>query len=682
MTEQIDTDEQKAIFEFIAKGEGHLLVEALAGTGKTSTAIRSLQFIPQRSVLMCAFNKPIAEELQARMGTPPPGRMWKAATFHSCGLKIVQARQRIEVRPEATEDLINEAAAEWEMNQSVASSRGVRCPFGVRRVAVKLLRTLKETCTEREVQPDRIRSIGETFDLFQKLKDDEITTTIFVVSRAYYYGQDLKARRSIDFCDMTWLPVVLDLPPPGRFQVVFIDEAQDLSMPQLQLVKKLVAPNGRLVAIGDLNQSVYRWRGAVGEEVWREMKETFKATSLPLTTTFRCSKAVVREANRVVPELRAQSDAPEGDVYNCSFESLPKLLRQFINEGSTFVLSRNNADLLHTSLYLWKAGIGFQLRAGKEIVEPLYEIIDKLDKSTTERFTSSLTTWYQIEMGKAEGINATAWADRIEQQYKSLMLMLGYAQPREFRGILQDILELSAMSPITLSTVHKVKGLEADRVFLLKQTFARGRYEHEIESAIDPWLAERARERLANIDQEEMNLEYVAITRAKRDLYWVDMRGTGTMTLAKLYDIDEQVTRARQALSKSNDDGFDVGEEFDQEALDRAYDDAARVALNRQAEVITDEEAATVFSNSGGVTFGGFGTSRITTGYQAMTSTVYYAKTPVVSGGYPAPTYKPSSPPEYVPLDDEDDDEPRKSDLQRRFESLDIPDSPKSKKKK
>jgi superfamily I DNA/RNA helicase len=830
---QVDTDEQKAIVEFVKSGKGHLLIDALAGSGKTSTLFKSLPFVPQKSVLMCAFNKPIADELQARMGQAPAGSVWKAATFHSCGLKIVHAhRPRLDIRKEASEDLVNEAALEWEANAAIAGSKVKRCAFNVRRVAVDLLRKMKDTQTARELGMDVIRSLGETYDLFRKLDESEINIAIFVAARAYFNGQDLKSRRSIDFCDMTWLPVALDLAPPSRFQVVFVDEAQDLSFPQLQLVKKLVAPNGRLVMVGDLYQchpagtlvevtggkrvpiedvkigtkvvtyhdcfrgiasqgravlevgkreyagpmitieasgecvrvtpnhrvptrfvnddkprwalylmeyggttsrlgccqlfydqgfgpsmrarhelasrcwvldvfededeakiaetvtavgfglteqvfaekgqlkerllkalgdnrdraikclqafgrmyehpmyergegkhfarhysfvtqacnlfsglnqvrtfdgsrdggswattkisresfrgyvyslsvepteeglrlyvadrilvhnSIYKWRGAVGTDVWKEMIDVFKAAQLSLTTTFRCSVAAVKAANRIVPQLKAMPTAPEGDEYKCNFQELPKLLRDAAGEGETFVLSRNNADLLHTALYLWKADVGFQLRAGKEIVEPLYDIIDKLDKSSKQRFAASCSTWYQVETGKAEAINASAWADRIEQQYKSLQMMLSYAEPKEFKTILQDILQLSAMSPITLSTVHKVKGLEAERVFLLKHTFARYRYEREIEEATDPWVANRARDRLASIDQEELNLEYVAITRAKRDVIWVDMRGQDTTTLAKLYDV--QVVKKPEP---ADDDLYDrSGEEIMRDA--------------------------------------------------------------------------------------------------------------------
>jgi len=497
------TAEQNSIIELVASGKDNLLVSALAGAGKTSTILMSLASLPQKTALLCAFNKRIADELTARMPPCPKGSVWKAQTFHAIGLQTVSHHRRgIEVNKEATEDLINDAIALFVKHGKPAD----KISFQGRRAAVNLLRTLKEIHVNREVFHDHVVKVGYEYDLFGKISGEEIDRTVSTVRLAYKASQDLKNRKSIDFCDMTWLPVVLDLAPPSRYQTVFVDEAQDLSMPQLLLVKKYMAPNGRIIAVGDKNQGIYSWRGAVGDYVWNEMREVFKAKSLPLTTTFRCSRAVVKQAQQIVPTLTAREDAPQGSISSCTFEQLAGLLKAAW-EIHTFVLSRNNADLLQTALHLWKSGVGFQLAAGKEIVEPLYEIIDKLDKLSKARFSSSLATWFAVEMSRAEKANASAWAERIEQQYGMLSVMLQYAEPVSFKKVLGDILGLS-ISAIILSTVHKVKGLEADRIYLLKQTFAR----YQVGRKKPP-------------TQEDLNIEYVAITRAKQDLIWVDMPG-------------------------------------------------------------------------------------------------------------------------------------------------------------
>ena len=64
----------------------------------------------------------------------------------------------------------------------------------------------------------------------------------------------------IDFDDMIWLPVVLDL-PQRKFDRVFIDECQDLNRSQIELSLRAVKPDGRILAVGDPHQAIYSFRG-------------------------------------------------------------------------------------------------------------------------------------------------------------------------------------------------------------------------------------------------------------------------------------------------------------------------------------------------------------------------------------------------------------------------------------
>lgn len=489
------TDEQSAILEHLAKGNDHVLIDAKAGAAKTTMLLKALSVVPQKSVLLCAFNKRIADELKQRMPVVPKGSVHVASTFHAAGLRIIQSHKRVTVSPSASEELVNDACTTLDGELKV--------PFKIRRVAVRLLRMLKETFSGPEFDLEAGRNLGFAHDLFQGLVDDkQIDIAVMTTMRAYDLGLGL--RDTIDFCDMVWLPVVLGLKCPSRYQAVFVDEAQDLNALQWELVKKLVASKGRIVAVGDRAQGIYKWRGAIGDEVWKELIETLEAKQLPLTTTFRCSWAIVAEARQLVPTLNVWDEASHGSVTTIDYANLAVNLRA-IYDKQTFVLSRTNADLLQVALDLHRHRIQFHLAASKEIIEPLFEIIDKLDKLSAQRFRASLLTWFNTEILKAETLHAPALAEKVEQQFAMIALLLSYAQPVNFRRILQEILHHDT-STITLSTVHKAKGLEADRVYLLRQTFHR----HQRREKVDP---------------EELNCEYVAITRAKRDLIWVNLPG-------------------------------------------------------------------------------------------------------------------------------------------------------------
>jgi len=81
------SNEQKAIFAWFEEGTGHLVVRARAGTGKTTTIIEGIEHAPEASILLAAFNKAIATELQSRIRNPRA----QAKTLHGLGYSYVRS---------------------------------------------------------------------------------------------------------------------------------------------------------------------------------------------------------------------------------------------------------------------------------------------------------------------------------------------------------------------------------------------------------------------------------------------------------------------------------------------------------------------------------------------------------------------------------------------------------------
>ena len=69
------------------------------------------------------------------------------------------------------------------------------------------------------------------------------------------------ANAVIDFDDMIWLPVALNLPIPMTFDFLIVDEYQDSNITQQELALRF-CPSGRMVIVGDRYQSIYQFRGA------------------------------------------------------------------------------------------------------------------------------------------------------------------------------------------------------------------------------------------------------------------------------------------------------------------------------------------------------------------------------------------------------------------------------------
>ncbi len=533
------TDEQRAILDHIKLGKENLVVEALAGSGKSWTALQALTVIPQRSILMAAFSKPIATflEAQVKQTAVPRTHAIHVKTFHALGFGIIKASHpnlNLNTDGNATEAIV----------AKVCQGRAIS--FKTKRYIVRLLKLLKDTTVDLEPEADFVLGLAVDHEIFgARTSEDDMETTIDRVLAAYEASRDIANLTQIDFCDMTWLPSVCNLPPSSRYQAIIIDELQDISEPQFALLQHCMLPATRIIAIGDRRQAIYGWRSGMGDRAWAVMQDHFKAKTLWLTTTFRCSNEVVKQANVVLSienhltTLKALPDANDGSVTSIKLADLP---HQFVGGPSdvvhTFVLSRRNDVLLDCALFLHRSKTRFQLVGGKDMLAPLFELLDyKLDLGDAGKFRKSLSKWREEQIARAEKLNSPSAADRVEEQYKMLMAALESAgKPTLIKGLLGAILA-DNLSGVWLSTVHKVKGLEAQRVFLLRQSFARhANSTITLPDGSEYELGPRQQKNWNNDDgetigitirpnypQEELNIEYVAITRAKEHLVWVDM---------------------------------------------------------------------------------------------------------------------------------------------------------------
>ncbi len=504
----IPTSEQQSIFTFTGTKLGSLIIEARAGCGKTHVLMELLKTLPQSSALLLAFNKRIADEMVKRLPPIPRNRVAHVKTLHAAGLWMLKTKYpRIQVDRNATEELINKAAG-----------KGVSFP--IKSAAIKLLQMAKDFQAEENPTRKAFDEIGSDSGIFDKISSSQVDPTIDIALRAYKMSMQMAERETIDFCDMGWLPLVLNIAPPSRYKAILLDEAQDVSPNQLTMVKRLLAPGGRIIAVGDRFQTIYGWRGAVGDAVWETLKAEHNAQELPLTMTFRCSQTVVALANKYVPDLRARPEAEVGAIFSLvEGEFMERMLRLTAEDetqpGSIFVLSRTNADLLRIALELWMRGVPFNLAQSADSLIPLRGILAKIRKNGGDKdktaFRIQLATWYATELQRATSADSATWVERVEEQNKMLMYCLRYAEPRDIERLLESIYAFDDSCFITLSTVHKAKGLEAAHVYLLRETFQQ--FQNRVDRNGNP----------KKIDQSEDNTLYVGITRAQKTLTWVHL---------------------------------------------------------------------------------------------------------------------------------------------------------------
>jgi DNA helicase-2/ATP-dependent DNA helicase PcrA len=471
---------QSAIFAAVEDPEGgNLVVEALAGTGKSTTIEECVtRTDADSSVLVCAFNAAIAASLKPRM---PEGV--EVSTIHSFGLKALRnAFGSLEVDKFKVSELCKEIVApDWGAREA-------------RTTVTKLVSIAKGQAFEAvgggRAKLDVLDEWADDYgvDFPKGWERGKLVSAALQILRA----QQREPRGSIDFDDMIWLPVVLGIEVPS-FNYVFVDETQDLNPAQLELVKR-AGEGGRVIAVGDRRQAIYGFRGADSQAIPR-MVEELGARVLPLSITYRCPRGVVRCANQYVPALEAAPGAPEGEVRAATMAELEDEA-----QAGDFVLSRTNAPLVSLAFRWIAAGVPARIQ-GRDIGTGLATWVKAQNVAAGEIGMRALRA--KIEAWRDAEVTRLIEKDRDTQAVvdKAACLTAIAMQCKDVGDMLKRIEALFSdsgpRSAITLSSTHRAKGLEADRVWLLRDTYLK-------------WKG-----------AEEENLLYVAITRSKRELIFV-----------------------------------------------------------------------------------------------------------------------------------------------------------------
>lgn len=501
----------------------HLMISARAGTGKTTTLVEGLKvlkglptaFTPSeqqaaiwaslalsgdaRTVCFVAFNKSIATELASRI---PAG--CEAMTMHSMGFKAVnKAFTRLRVNEHRVTDLIAKELGRdiYDLRKEKPTLLAATKKL-VGLVKMNLAETSIEALTELashyDVEMDGCRA--DVFDLVPKIVDR---------------CRDPLADGCLDFDDMVWLPVALDL-PMFRYDLLLIDEAQDLNRCQQAIAKKC---GTRLVFCGDERQAIYGFAGADSESMPRLAKE-LKANVLPLTVTRRCGKKIVEEAKRHVPDFSAFETNPEGVVRNALYPIQPgaafkekvdigveKSYLAEVRDGD-FVVCRSNAPLVNQCFKMIRMGKKATIQ-GRDVGQGLISLVKKLDARTVPELVTKLNQWTARELDKEQAKKnpSETRIQGIEDKSECLMAFVDNAATVD--GVVRKIEELFTdrkdQPGVRLSSIHKAKGLESQRVYFLRP-------------AVQPV---NQRQQKAWVADQEANLVYVAVTRAISELVFV-----------------------------------------------------------------------------------------------------------------------------------------------------------------
>ena len=495
---------QKAIFDYIQHEKGNLVVEAAAGSGKTYTLVKALSLIPQdKRVLMTAFNKDIVKELTKKVKEFPNVEV---RTLHGLGMILTTRGLGIGgMKPEG-----------YKYTQLIYNHWQDLSKTNINKLSRNARKSFVEN-TKKLVDFGRFylaTTRSEMIELMTKYDIPCVADEVDVALKVMAIGG--KNLDSIDYTDMIWMPHIYDLHlQECEYDFIMVDECQDLNVAERNLVLRCLKEGGRLIAVGDSNQCIYGFSGS-DPDSFRAIQSIPNTVSMPLSISYRCPESVVKFAQNLVPSIEAKQGAEEGVILDC-------VSLDDVHDGD-MVLCRNNAPLLQVYCKLLEQGKRAYIRGsdvGKNLQNivigthkdylhtnlkrdgvfiRLYEDLFNSRKAIMERYGIS-----QEDAMKHETIQA-----KLDMIRALEVLGADLTTTEELTKKIEDIFPKNDKGEgIMLSTVHKAKGLEADNVFIACASLMPSK------SALDEWQV-----------QQERNLMYVAYTRAKKVLGFLNEEET------------------------------------------------------------------------------------------------------------------------------------------------------------
>ena len=476
---------QKAIFEWLAEGQGSCVVSAVPGSGKTTTLIKGANYIPRYlKSRFLAFNKHIAQELQGKLP-----RYIKSSTIHSLGLSSLCRHYRglPEINHRKYSQLISSYLKEKKIFDSLERKR-----------LIELVKFTQLTLTD----PYDSLALKRLCHHYGIKATDNWRFVETAVPDILEYGIHI-SREYISYEDMVWLPNVLNL-PVSNHDFLFIDEAQDLNKAQLELVLKAHSEGARSIYVGDTHQAIMGFAASDHRSIGNIINRT-NATSLPLSICYRCPTSHIELANKIYPVIEPRPGAHKGTVSNIEIEDIPKLVR-----GGDLIICRCFYPLIRTYFDLLSAGIPALVRnrdISGQLINLLEQIVVLDDQAyTSDQFTEVLTAWYKSQKAAmiADGVEVMVIV-ALHDKVQTLNAIYRGSNCTSTSQLKEAIAKLSKQThnPVNLTTIHGAKGLEANRVFHLRPDLVphpRAEKDWEIE--------------------QEGNLQFVALTRAKEDLFF------------------------------------------------------------------------------------------------------------------------------------------------------------------
>lgn len=466
------TGEQEAIVWSAHNDSQPTVAEALAGTGKTSTCVEIAKSMPRRRMTYLAFNRSVALEAERRFPD------WvTVGTAHSFAYQAIGKTygHRLPGNPEASRMGAQAMARILRVKPAQLDSGTLNSVVLVRMAQATVAAFMKSINHEVEDLhiPGRVLAMHDpkaiadiVVPLARRIWDD-----LTSLHGRFRYTHDVYLKQWYD------QGAIL----PGDLTI--FDEAQDADPVTAAIV---AAQHGKKVYVGDRNQAIYGWRGAIDA-----MSKIENAARHPLTKSFRFGPGIAEAANSWLADLGSKLRVVGHDP----IQSEVRELRD--GEAPRAILCRGNGTALGWVLALHSRNVPVAFApgdkdAGKDISRFAWAAKDLMNGEGTDHpDLVGFRTWAEL----------CAFVDE-EEDTDDLKRMVGIVNRVGVNAMIDAVkgLVTEDKARVTVSTAHKAKGLEWESVKVADDFAPR----------VDKKTGEEE-----PLDAEAMMLNYVTVTRAK-----------------------------------------------------------------------------------------------------------------------------------------------------------------------
>jgi DNA helicase-2/ATP-dependent DNA helicase PcrA len=463
------TKEQLAFVEHAIKGD-NVILSATAGSGKTFSCVHRLKYLVEKGVdpkriIFFSFTVAAVEELKARIKNDDI----KITTIHAFCLGLLSKMGKFK-KIASFYDFIG-----WFRDEH--KPKGIVSDF-----------ERSSFYNEMEKLYEDAEFISSHITAYKLQKADSVKCTERMPDYFREYQRFLKETKSRDFSDMLievrdllketkWLKMFR-----GKYDYIFVDEYQDTSTIQMQILLSLNAQYYYL--IGDRSQSLYGYSGANCDAVEAMLRKRRKTIEMSLTMNFRSAKLIVENSNLYTNLMAIPFHKHDGDVNKdiIFFESLPEL---FEKHQEVAVLVRTNSVIRDMEKRLLKMQIPIRYFNYLTPAE-IEDMIKGKERTTTKRKVAEMMPEFKSPDRLVSFI-------RESQNNKSFITTIHKSKGREF----DTCVVVNSLSPALL---------EHNGLSLPKEQFEA--------VSFDPTNDEHF---------EARNVHYVAVSRAKNNLYFMIM---------------------------------------------------------------------------------------------------------------------------------------------------------------